>query len=246
MNALGLLFVLFFASLMVAFWYLNRRANLLGLRRISAFSRLRQAIDLSVEDGSRLHVTLGRGGLTGPQSAAALVGLSMLKRVSQIASESDRPPIATTGEGVLALLAQDTLRATYEDRGVFQDYDPTSGRLAGLTPFSYAAATLPIMRDEAVSANLLAGNFGAEVGLITTGADYARTLSLGGADNLTAQSILYATAQEPLVGEELYAGGAYLDAGPMHSASLHAQDVIRWLLVIFILFNALRQLIAVF
>ncbi|MCJ7700108.1 MAG: hypothetical protein MUO62_00870, partial [Anaerolineales bacterium] len=60
--------------------------------------------------------------------------------------------------------------------------------------------------------------------------------------DIAAQSILYATADEPLIGEELYAGGAYVDAGPLHTASLRAQDVVRWLLVAVILVGILLNI----
>jgi hypothetical protein len=45
-----------------------------------------------------------------------------------------------------------------------------------------------------------------------------------------------------LIGEELYAAGAYIRAGSMHTASLHAQDVLRWLLVLSILAGVVLKL----
>jgi hypothetical protein len=51
--------------------------------------------------------------------------------------------------------------------------------------------------------------------------------------------VLYATAHEPLIGEELYAGGAYLQAGLAHEASLRAQDTVRWILVIVIILGVI-------
>ena len=63
-------------------------------------------------------------------------------------------------------------------------------------------------------------------------------------DNIPGQAILYATAHEPLIGEELYAGGAYIDAGPMHVSSLQAQDVVRWVLVFFIIGGAIVGLMS--
>ena len=46
-----------------------------------------------------------------------------------------------------------------------------------------------------------------------------------------------------LVGEEIYAAGAYVNAGPMHAASLQAQDVLRWLLVAVILGGTILKLL---
>jgi hypothetical protein len=47
--------------------------------------------------------------------------------------------------------------------------------------------------------------------------------------------VIYASASDPLIGEELFAGGAYLGAGKMHEASISAQDVIRWIIIVIII-----------
>src|SRR5574340_1110619 len=106
----------------------------------------------------------------------------------------------------------------------------TTGRLAGATPFSYAAGTMSIVRDENISANLLIGDFGPEVALITDASTRAGSPAIGGTDDPAAQAVLYAAAQEPLIGEEVFAAPAYLGGNPAHAASLVLQDILRWLL----------------
>src|SRR3970282_1582316 len=76
------------------------------IRSIKAFGELRRTIELSVEDGSRLQINLGGGGLLGPESAGAFAGLTLLRQVNNIAADSDQPPVATTGDTLLMLLAQ--------------------------------------------------------------------------------------------------------------------------------------------
>ena len=241
-GLLGFILIIVFIGLMLFFAVIGRNRPEMNRRNISAFSKLRRAIGLAVEAGSRLHISIGRGGVIGTQSASALVGISMLEKLSSSASTGDKPPIVTSGEGALGILSQDTLRGTYQRIGLSEQFDPTSGQVVGLTPFSYAAGTLALASDDKTGANLLAGNFGSEVALITDAGDRSDTLTLAGTDNLPAQSILFATAHEPLIGEELYAGGAYLDAGPMHQASLQAQDIIRWVVVVVILLGVVANI----
>lgn len=229
-DLVNLLVVLIFAGLMGGFYFLNQRREGLHLRDIPSFYRLKGTVELAVEDGTRIHVSIGRGDVLSPRGAAALVGLSMLKEISMVASESDHPPLATAGDGLLGILAQDTMRSGYKALNLSASYDSTLGRVTGLTPFSYSAGVMPLIFDEAVSANLLIGSFGNEVALITSAGERSQTRTLAGTDNLPGQAILYASAHEPLVGEEMYAGGAYLGAGPMHEASLHTQDVFRWII----------------
>jgi hypothetical protein len=68
------------------------------------------------------------------------------------------------------------------------------------------------------------------------------TFVLAGSDNLAAQAVIYASAQESLIGEEIYSSGAYVDSGPLHSASLTVQDILRWLLIGAILVGSLVAL----
>ncbi|MFN2144237.1 MAG: DUF6754 domain-containing protein [Anaerolineales bacterium] len=243
MTTLKLFMILAFAGLMVAFYIIGKRRDARHLRDIPAFYRLKGTVELAVEDGTRVHVAIGRGDVLSPRGASAMVGLSMLRQIARVASDSDHPPLATAGDGLLGILAQDTLRATFNELNLAPSYDPTLGRVTGLTPFSYGAGTMPMIFDDPISANLLIGSFGNEAALITSAGERSQTKTLAGTDNLPGQAILYATAHDPLIGEELYAGGAYMDANPMHEASLHAQDVFRWAIIGLVILLALFGLV---
>jgi hypothetical protein len=244
-NLLGLGFLILFIILMIIYWTRARKGPRPNLRGIQAFVRLKRGIGMAVEAGQRLHLTLGHGGLVGQSSAPTLVGLSLLQRIARATSVSDRPPVVTSGEAAQALLSQDTLQSAYRAIGAEGQFDPDAAQLSGLTPFSYAAGTLPIVYDQQVSLNIMAGSFGSEVALIADAAERTGSVSLGGSENLSAQAVLYAAAQETLVGEELFAAGAYAQAGPMHVASLKAQDFVRWLLVGALLVGAALKLLGV-
>jgi hypothetical protein len=239
-NWVGLGLVILSAMLLAGLAFLRRKSAPV-LREIPAFARLRKAIGLAVEEGSRLHLSLGRGSLVTPQGAAELAGLEMLGRLAELTAASDWPPVATSGDGAVASLSQDALQVPDQMLLPTGEHAPTA-RLTGLTPFSYAAGALSLMQDENVSANVLAGNLGVEAALLTDAAERTNTSSLAGSDNLAAQAILYASAQDALIGEELYAAGAYLKPRPFHAASLAVQDILRWLIVIAILAGALLKL----
>lgn len=216
------------------------------LRDIPAFRQIRRAVSMVVEDGSRLHVSLGRGSLLTPFGASALAGLSMLRQLGESTSLSDRPSIATSGDGALNLVAQDTLRSAHEALRIPQPFDTNRGQLTGLTPFSYAAGALPIMRDNQISINVLIGNYGIESALLTEAAEREGATLAAASDNLSAQAILYASTPNTLIGEELFAAGAYNQAGNFHLASLVMQDILRWLLIVTLLIGAILKALGVF
>jgi len=237
----GLGIVILAAISMAVFAIIHRRVPF-SFRSIRAFTRIRRAASLVVEDGTRLHVSLGSGSIFTTAGASALAGLTLLRRLGEITSLSDRPPIATTGDGMLNLVAQDTLRSAHETVAVEQSFDMNNARLTGLTPLSYAAGVMPSIRDESISSNILIGNFGPEVGLLTEAADRQNAPVIAASDSLPAQAVLYAASSEPLIGEELFAGGAYIQAGASHAASLVVQDILRWLIILALLAGAAMKL----
>lgn len=237
---LALAILILAAVLLLAFILLRRRSPA-ALRSIAAYEQLNRAVGLAVENGTRLHFSLGRGSLFPARGASALAALAMLRRLSERTSVSDNPPIATSGDASLAVLSQDTLQSGYRAAGAEEQYRFTTGRLAGLTPLSYAAGTMPTVHDDNVSANVYIGDFGPESALLTEAAERQNSALIAASDNLAGQSVFYASSQEPLIGEELFAAGAYVGAGAAHDASLNVQDILRWLVILAILGGSLLK-----
>jgi len=232
------------AILLLVFTFMRRRSP--GVfRKIDAYDRLNRAVGHAVEDGTRLHISIGRGNLFTLRGGSALAGLAMLRHLSERTSQSDHPPIVTSGDPSLAILSQDTLQSGYRAAGAEEQYRFTTGRLAGLTPFAFAAGMMPVTSDENVSTNVVIGDLGVESGLLVEVADREGSDLIAASDNLTAQTILYTGSQDPLIGEELFAAGAYVGAGASHEASLQVQDVLRWLVILAILGGAALKFLGI-
>lgn len=237
---LGLLIFAGFLLLLFTVW---RRRTPASLRRIAAYERLNREVGLAVENGTRLHISLGRGNLFTARGGSALAGLAMLRRIAERTSVSDRPPIVSSGDASLTMLSQDTSQSGYRAAGAEEQFRVSAGRMTGLSPFAYAAGTMPIAHDENVSAHVLMGDLGAESALIAEAADRQNASLIAASDNLSAQSVFYASAKDPLIGEELFAAGAYTGAGVSHEASLNVQDVLRWLVILVILAGAVLNIL---
>jgi hypothetical protein len=240
--ALGLLAVS--GILLLAFTLMRRRSP--GVfRDIEAYNKLNRAVGHAVEDGTRLQISIGRGNLFTTRGGSALAGLALLRRLSERTSQSDHPPIVTSGDASLMILSQDTLQSGYRAAGAEEQYRLTTGRLTGLTPFAYAAETIPIMSDENVSTSVVIGDLGAESALMIEAADREDIDLIAASDNLSAQSVLFVSSQDPLIGEDLFVAGAYIGAGASHEASLQVQDVLRWLVVLAILGGAVVKFLGI-
>ncbi|MBV6397170.1 MAG: hypothetical protein HFACDABA_02775 [Anaerolineales bacterium] len=237
----GLVLFLIAALLLIVLTLIKRKTPP-AFRDIASLTRLQKAAGMAVEEGTRLHVSLGHGSLTGPHGASGLAGLALLRQVSEQASISDRPPLASAGDAALAILSQDTLESAYKAAGAEELYQASNGRLTGLTPFSYAAGAMPLVSAEQISINVLIGDFGPEAALIAEAADRENALVIGAASDPAAQAVLFAAASDPLQGEELFAAPAYVGRDPAQRASLQVQDLLRWFLLLSVLAAAALKL----
>ncbi len=223
-----------------------KRKSPAKLRDIPALTRLFRTLGLSVEDGTRLHISLGRGSFLDSRGGSGLAGLAVLRYIAERTSVSDEPAVASAGDPALGLLAQDTLQAGYQAAGVEELYVPTTGRVTGLTPFGYAAGAMNISQNENVSTNIMLGHFGPEAALLAEASDRENITVIGASDDLAGQAVLFANTQDALIGEELFAAGAYLGAGASHTASLTVQDILRWTIIVALLGGAFAKFAGIF
>jgi hypothetical protein len=110
-------------------------------------------------------------------------------------------------------------------------------------PTAYAAGVMGLLEREALTSNVMIGSFGDEYLLMgETGARLEVRQIVGAADPRTLPFV-EATADEILVGEEMFAGGAYTSRLPIQIASLLAEDWARWVVVGAILISALAKIL---
>jgi hypothetical protein len=240
--------IAFFLALILAGLILVLNLTMRGrwpvFRHLPGYEAVNSDVGASVEAGTRVHMALGEGQIIGVGAEAELAGLSALAKIAQAASVSDRPPVATSSDGVTSLLAQDVMYSTYRQMRVEERFDHDLGRLTGLGPAGYTAGAMVTPREEKVSATFLLGAMGAEAALIAdTGAQ--RGSVIAAVTDPVGQAAVFATTDNPLLGEELFAAGAYLKVSRFHAASLQAQDVMRWLAIGVILIGALASTLGI-
>ena len=114
-NGYALILLAIAALCTIFFSRLERGQISRMLREIRAYKQLRREIGLSVEAGKRLHILLGAGGIQDLAGAPGMIGLNVTRYIARIALVSDRTPIVSSGEGTLAILAQDVLNSSVNE-----------------------------------------------------------------------------------------------------------------------------------
>jgi hypothetical protein len=216
------------------------------VRNIPALEHFEVQQGMAIESGTRMHVAAGTADLTSQQAAASILGIEVMEALARNSAASDRPLLSTTSDGTVSIMLQGRLRHVYKDLNLPDLYRPQLAQMTGPTPYSYAAGTLPLLHDEHVSVNVIAGQLGPEVALIAEAGRRENAFLMGGSSEPSAQALLYAMADDPLIGEEVFAAPEYLQRGARESAaSLKVQDLLRLGLVAFLIVGSLLKLVGV-
>jgi hypothetical protein len=112
-----------------------------------------------------------------------------------------------------------------------------------ISPLSYAAGVSDIVQHSNAGSNLLMGRFGAEIGIILEAGGRENMDQIVGSDDPVALAVGSAMSDDLLIGEELFAAGAYLKGSPSQLASLQVQDIMRLIVAAAILLFAIFNLL---
>jgi hypothetical protein len=234
------LFLLFLPIFFFANWAVKRGASF-TLRPIAGYEALKGLLGKSAEAGQPVHLSMGTSGIGDQATADTMAALNVLDYLAERGAISASPPIVTCAHPTALPVAQDLLRRAYRRQGYPEEFDPARVRMIAPDPqlylggqnaaFAYAAGTMRLLDHQKLIANVMVGRFGAEFLLLGETGARKNLIQIGGTSDTAVLPFVNATMTHPLIGEEIYAGGAYLSSKSAHLGSLLAQDVMRWLLV---------------
>jgi hypothetical protein len=232
-------FLLIFVGLLYYFTGRITAGYVPALRRIRAFEALKGFTGRAIEAGRALHLSLGTGSVANETTSDSLAGLSVLDYLAEQAAVTGVPPTVSMADPTVMLFAQNALRAAHADDPEEAEEAYRNIRWIAPQPAAYAAGVMSLMNIDQTEANVMVGNFGDEYLLMGETAARAGTGHIGGTSNPNTLPFIYASAEETLLGEEIYAAGAYLQQRPSHIGSLISQDTMRWVIFLFILVGIL-------
>ncbi len=250
-NALALAVLLSFLPIFYfSNWAIKRGAKI-SLRPIASYAALKRLLANAAETGQPIHLSLGTAGVGDAATADTMAGLTVLEYLADRAAVSAAPPIVTMSNPTALPIAQDVLRRAYRRHGYAEEYEPARVRLIAPDPglgthslpspvqsaagqgdaFPYAAGIMQMLTRTKLTANVMVGRFGDEFLLMAEIGAQKNLNQIGGTSSARVLPFVYTSVSSPLIGEEIYAAGAYLGDQPAHISSLAAQDAMRWLLI---------------
>lgn len=231
-----------FLAFLVPFFYFLYRSPLATLhprlRAIPAYDSIKKLLSRAAETGQAVHVSVGTSGVSGAGTADTLAGLYTLEFLADRAANSDIPPLVTVTEPTTMPAVLDQLRRAYERQGYPEEHRISHARFIAPpvngSAVPYAAGVMDILNHEPVTANVMVGSFGDEFLLMTEPGAERNLFQVGGTSSVNVLPFVLLTMSEPILGEEIYAAGAYLLDRIPHYTSLIAQDIFRIALVLLV------------
>ncbi|MCA9918228.1 MAG: hypothetical protein KC445_09760 [Anaerolineales bacterium] len=215
------------------------------LRPLTSYQGLAGQIGRAIESGRQVHLTLGQGSLVGRANPTSVSATAVLDHLAKDGCANGTPPLVTVGEGTLLPLAQGSLQHALAEARRSGDFDLSLTQFVAhdTDPFAYGAGVAALLQQQRVASNIMVGRFGPELAIIAEAANRQNIEQVIGTDDPTALAVAVAVTEDVLIGEELFATSAYLEGRPSQIASLQLQDILRWIVVLFILGTAVYQLV---
>lgn len=244
MATLGL--VLLLATLPILFFLTSKvkAGKVAPLRPLKGLQKLPGTVDRSAETGLPLHVSVGVAGVGGAATAETWAGLTLLAELADRAASCSVPLVVTVADPTVLPLAQNVVRRAYARNGAPEGYDASSIRFVAPTPLAYAAGVMGILERERLAGNVMVGTFGDEVLFMGEAGARLGMYQLAGASDPATLPLIQASADDTLLGEEIFAGGAYTRRLPIQIGSLMTADWLRWAVIIAMILLAAAKLVA--
>ncbi len=195
------------------------------MRPIAGLAAIDEAIGRATEMGRPIHFSPGIGGIVDEEAGQVLAGLQFLSYLAEQSGRYDIQLIATMRNAVVYTMAEDIAKEGFARAGVPEKYTPETVRFISDAQMAYAAGVLGIFEREKPAANVMIGAWYAETMMLAEAATNAGAISIGGTARLFQIPYLVVTCDYVLIGEEIYAGGAYLAKDRIQLGSLVGQDI---------------------
>ncbi len=227
--AVLVLMLLFVGPVLYYIWRANKGLEIF-IRRIPGIDAVDEAIGRSVEMGRAMSFTSGLTGVT-PLLYACL---GVLRYIGRRAAVYKARLFVPCSDPEALALTDATLQNAYRTEGRFSSYDPAMIRFLSEEQFAFASGYQGMIHRENVGSAFLFGRFAAESLILAEAGQQVGAIQVAATTSAEQIPFFLTTCDYTLIGEELYAAGAYLSKDPAQTGSLRGQDFAKVVILVLI------------
>ena len=224
--ALLLLMFLFVAPVLIAISR-AKKGWTFYVRRIAGIDAIDDVIGRAVELGRPLSFTTGITSLS-PLLYACLGAMRYVARKSALFSKRLFVPCS---DPQALVLSEATVQTAYIEERKFSEYDPSMMRFLSEEQFAFASGYQGLIHRENVGGAFLFGAFAAESLILAEAGQQIGAQQVAATTSPEQVPFFITACDYTLIGEELYAAGAYLSEDPVQVGSLRGQDIVKLILL---------------
>ena len=213
-----------------------QRGKELFIRRISGLSALEDAVGRATE--------MGRGvlyipGIMDMDDIQTIAGVTIMGHVAKKTAEYDTPLYAPMTRSFVMSVAQEVVKQAYLEKGRPDAFRPDRINYLTDDQFGYVAGVGGIMMREKPAACFYLGTFYAESLILAETGNAVGAIQIAGTAEPSQIPFFVAACDYTLIGEELFAASAYLSKNPREVGSLKGQDMIKLIIIVFMIIGTL-------
>lgn len=212
---------LLFTFIVLVTIYIARRKTFY-IRPIAGLRAVDDAIGRATEMGRPI---LYVAGLTGIGDISTIAAMLILGHLARKTAAYETPILVPCQDPLVMAIQREIVHEAYLEAGKPDAYNPDNIFFVTDSQFGYVAAVDGIMMRQKPAANFFMGYFFAESLILAETGSQTGAIQIAGTDADTQLPFFVTSCDYTLMGEELYAAGAYLSRDPILLAQLKGQDL---------------------
>lgn len=228
-----LIFALIAIGIVLYTTYSRRSKSGFKMREIAGLKAVEDAIGRATEMARPILYTPGWGGDI--QRPTTIASMNILSYVAEKAAEYDCRLLYPTHDPVIMSVAQEVATESYARAGHSDRLNLDDIRYVSSSQFGYAAAVDGMITRAKPASIFLLGTFEAESLILAETGNISGAIQIAGTDSTIQLSFFIVACDYTLIGEELFAASGYLSQDQSIMASVKAQDLLKLLIVAFLL-----------
>jgi hypothetical protein len=195
------------------------------VRRIAGLDAIEEVVGRSVEMGRPVFDIIGMGTFTDSYATQTVAGLSILNYVAGLSAKLGAELIAPQASVDVMPVAIELVRDAYAVEGKIDELnvDEQLPYLSG-TQFAWASGIIGMAARRKPAGNIMIGPFWAESMMFAETFDRIGAMQVGGTARTYQIPFFAALCDYCLIGEEIFAAGAYVSGDPSQIGTIAAQD----------------------
>ena len=220
--------LVFLVFLMGSIWLAGRGSQLF-IRRIAGLNAVDEAIGRATELGRKVIYVPG---IQPPGDIQTVASLAILGHVARATARYGTDLDCPNRDPLTFTTARETVHAAYLAEGRPDLFREEMVNYITYDQFAYVAAVAGRMVREKPAANFFVGHFFAEALILAETGQTTGAIQIAGTADPSQLPFFVAACDYTLIGEELYAAGAYLSREPVLLGSIRGTDLAKAVLLL--------------